>query len=57
MLEVEQTAVDESPLNEAFPSEEFDAEQEDGLHDDVVLEVDVCVQKGVLSRRMKGIEK
>ena len=41
MLEIEQNTLNKCSLNEPFPSDQLNAQQEDGLHDDVVLEVDV----------------
>lgn len=41
MLEVEQAGVEKSSSEELVLLYEVHAEQEDGLHDDVVLEVDV----------------
>lgn len=41
MFDIEQNTIDKRSLNESFPSDQLNAQQEDGLHDDVVLEVDV----------------
>lgn len=57
MFEVEKCAVGESSEEELPAPDEFYAAQEQGLHDDVILKMNVCVSGGVLSRMIKGKEK
>lgn len=57
MLEVQKNTIYECSFCELFATNELYAQEEDSLHDDVVLEVDIYVVWGLLSRIMKGNEK
>ena len=57
MFEIKQATIDEGSLDKPFPSDKFNTEEKDGLHNDVVLEMDVYLKKAILSKRMKGMEK
>lgn len=57
MFEIEQAAIDEGGFFILFPPDELNAGQENGLHDYIVLKMNVFLGECILSRRMKGIEK
>lgn len=57
MLEVQQACVSKSSGQITLLLNEIDAKYEDGLHNYVVLKVNIYLEKYVLSRIKKGMEK